>query len=75
MVWLCSARGRNQGRRATQPDERPRGDSEQKLLRDSTSPERSFLQIVTERSWKMEHSYFKAIFILFKIFLLQDILK
>ena len=51
------------------------GDSEQKLLRGSTSPGRSFLQIVTERSWKMEHSYFKAIFILFKIFLLQDTLK
>ena len=51
------------------------GDSEQKLLRGSTSPGRSFLQIVTERSWKMEHSYFKAIFILFKIFLLQNTLK
>ena len=48
---------------------------EQKLLRGSTSPGHSFLQIVIERSWEVEHSYFKAIFILFKIFLLQDTLK
>lgn len=67
--------GQESGTKGHRAEQKSEGDSEQKLLRGSTSPGHSFLQIVIERSWEVEHSYFKAIFILFKIFLLQDTLK